>query len=57
MVPNATTFINKYTGETKQKCICGAKLPLHYNVHLGCEGKPEDWNDAEGINRTFENQN
>lgn len=39
MIKGATTFVNKWTGEIKQKCVCGASLPLRYNVHLGCKGK------------------
>jgi len=34
MIKGATTFINEHTGEKKQKCVCGAKHPLH---HFACE--------------------
>ena len=42
MIKGATKWVNPQTKETKQVCICGAKLPVHYNVHLGCGGKQEE---------------
>lgn len=62
MIIDATIFINKFTGETKQKCVCGAIHPIHHKQCWSCgrgmKGFEEkDWNDVEGINRTFEDQN
>lgn len=38
MIKGATTYVNKYTGETKQVCPkCERKMPLFYKVCLGCE--------------------
>ena len=42
MIKGAVEWINPHTKEVKQKCICGARLPLHYTVHIGCEGKQEE---------------
>ncbi len=42
MIKGAVKWLNPQTKETKQICICGAKLPKHYNVHLGCLGYDEE---------------
>lgn len=36
MIKGATTFINKFTGETKQKCVCDSVHPIHHKVCFSC---------------------
>lgn len=42
MIKGAVEWINPLTKEIKQKCICGARLPLRYNQHFGCLGANRD---------------
>lgn len=39
MIPGATTFKNKYTGEFKQRCECGAIHPVHHFMCMSCGKK------------------
>lgn len=60
MIKGATTFINEFTKEEKQKCECGAIHPIHHNQCWSCGRGMKafenviDWNKVEGINRTYE---
>lgn len=62
MIKGATEWVNPLTKEVKQKCICGAKLPLKYNEHFGClgfdkEALLEARRDEKGFFDKLENDN